>query len=200
MIILSAAIKYCHIHPYSSRLLYWHRASHMIAPVPVELLWMIWIVHHDIIKWKHYPRYWPFARGIHRSPLKSLHKGQWRGALVFPSICAWINGWANNRETGDLKRHRAHNEVTVMQHNGHNPLIFLATTKQLYEWSSSSVRLSVCLSVRHTFFHHVRIIVSSWKFQGWLPMTGVMSMQKVKVRGQRSRSQRSKPNLAFSGL
>ena len=24
--------------------------------------------HDDVIKWKHFPRYWPFVRGIHRSP------------------------------------------------------------------------------------------------------------------------------------
>ena len=24
--------------------------------------------HDDVIKWKHVPRYWPIARGIHRSP------------------------------------------------------------------------------------------------------------------------------------
>ena len=23
--------------------------------------------HEDVIKWKHFPRYWPFVRGIHRS-------------------------------------------------------------------------------------------------------------------------------------
>ena len=33
-------------------------------------------------------------------------------------------------------------------------------------------------------FHYVPIIVSSWNFQELLPMTDVMSMQKVKVRGQ----------------
>ena len=60
-----------------------------------------------------------------------------------------------------------------------------------------SVRLSVCLS---HLFHHVPIIVSSWNFQELLPWSRVMSMQKVKVRGQRSRSQRSTPNLAVSGL
>ena len=48
-------------------------------------------------------------------------------------------------------------------------------------------------------FDYVTIIVSSWKFLELLPMTEVMSMQKVKVRGQRSRSQRSTPNLAISG-
>ena len=39
--------------------------------------------HDDVIKWKHFPRYWPFVRGIHRSPVNSPHKGQWRGALMF---------------------------------------------------------------------------------------------------------------------
>ena len=32
----------------------------------------------------------------------------------FSLICAWINGWANNREAGDLRRHRTHYEVTAM--------------------------------------------------------------------------------------
>ena len=59
-------------------------------------------VHDDVIKWKHFPRYWP-VRGIHRSPVNSPHKGQWRGALMFSLICAWINGWVNNREAGDLR-------------------------------------------------------------------------------------------------
>ena len=70
--------------------------------------------HDDVIKWKHFPRYWPFVRGIHRSPVKSPHKGQWRGALMFSLICAWINGWVNNVEAGDLRRHRAHYDVIVM--------------------------------------------------------------------------------------
>ena len=39
--------------------------------------------HDDVIKWKHFPRYWPFVRGIHWSPVNSPHKGQWRGALMF---------------------------------------------------------------------------------------------------------------------
>ena len=70
--------------------------------------------HDDVIKWKHFPRYWPFVRGIHRSPVNSPHKGQWRGALMFSLICDWINGWVNNREAGDLRRHRAHYDVIVM--------------------------------------------------------------------------------------
>ena len=73
--------------------------------------------HDDVIKWKHFPRYWPFVPGIHRSPMNSPQKGQWRGALMFSLICVWINGWVNSGEAGDLRRHRAHYGVTVMPFN-----------------------------------------------------------------------------------
>ena len=54
-------------------------------------------LYHDyVINWKRFPRYWPFVRGIHRSPVNSPHKGQWSGALVFSLICVWINGSVNN--------------------------------------------------------------------------------------------------------
>ena len=65
-------------------------------------------IHDDVIKWKCFPRYWPFVRGIHRSPLNSMHKGQWRAALMFSLIYAWMNGWVNTREAG------VHNDVKVM--------------------------------------------------------------------------------------
>ena len=69
--------------------------------------------------WRHQmekkiPCYWLFMWGIHRWPVNSPHKSQWRGALMFSLICAWMNGWVNNREAGDLRRHRAHHDVTVM--------------------------------------------------------------------------------------
>ena len=72
------------------------------------------ITHDGVIKWKHYPRYWPFVRGIHRSPVNSSHKGLWRGALMFSLICTRINDWVNNREAGGLGRNRAHYDVIVM--------------------------------------------------------------------------------------
>ena len=71
-------------------------------------------VHDGVIKWKHFPSYWPFVRRIHRSPVNSPHKGQWRGALMFSLICVWMNGLVNTREAGDLRRHRAHYDVIVM--------------------------------------------------------------------------------------
>ena len=71
--------------------------------------------HDDVISWKHFPRYWPFVRGIHRSPVNSPHKCQWRGTMMgFFFICARINCWVNNREAGGLRRHRAHHDVFVM--------------------------------------------------------------------------------------
>ena len=77
------------------------------------------VPHDDVIKWKHFPRYWPFVRGIHRSPVNSPHKGQWRGSLMFSLICVWINDWVNNREAGGLRRCRAHYDVTVMKTSCH---------------------------------------------------------------------------------
>ena len=82
----------------------WH--SLLVALIPTY--------HDDVIKLKHFPRYWPFVWGIHPSPVNSAHKGQWREALMFSLICAWINGWVNNREAGDLRRHHTHCDVTVM--------------------------------------------------------------------------------------
>ena len=61
--------------------------------------------HDDVIKWKHFPLYWPIVRGIHRS----------RGALMFSLIYAWTDSWANNGEPGDLRRYRAHYGVIVMR-------------------------------------------------------------------------------------
>ena len=68
----------------------------------------------DVIKWKYFPRYWSFVREIHRSPVNSPHKGQRRGDLMFSLICARINSCVNNGEAGDLRRHPAHYDVTVM--------------------------------------------------------------------------------------
>ena len=59
--------------------------------------------HDDVIKWKHFPSYWPFVRGIHRSPLNSPHKGQWRGALMFSLI---VRKYSNSQK--HIHRHDMH--------------------------------------------------------------------------------------------
>ena len=56
-----------------------------------------------------FPRNWPFVRGIHRSRTKASDVELW---CFF--IYVWINGWLNNREAGDLRRYRAHYDITVM--------------------------------------------------------------------------------------
>ena len=76
--------------------------------------------HGDVIKWKQFPRYWPFVQGIHRSLVNYPHKGQWRGALMFYFICVWVN----NRQAGDLRRHRAHYDVIVI--SGLHPVTIMA--------------------------------------------------------------------------
>ena len=64
----------------------------------------------DVIKWKHFPRYWPVVRGIHRWPVNSPHKGQWRRALMFDlrlnqrlSKQWW--GWWSETLSSSLSRH-----------------------------------------------------------------------------------------------
>ena len=41
-----------------------------------------------------------------------MQEGQWRGTLIFSLICAWTNGWVNNREAGDLRHYRAHYDAS----------------------------------------------------------------------------------------
>ena len=86
------------------------------------------VIHYDVIKWKHFPRYWPFVRGIHRSLVNSPHKGQWRRALMFSLICVWINGWVNNHEAGDLRRRRTQYDVIVMFPRCMGYLSYIANT------------------------------------------------------------------------
>ena len=63
--------------------------------------------------------------------VNSPHKGKWRRAFMFSLICASINGRVNNREAGDLRRHRAYYDVTVMKPTVAKPNLssmFIATT------------------------------------------------------------------------
>ena len=79
----------------------------------------IWIIHcrennDDVIKWKHFPCYWPFVRGIHRSPVNSPSQMPVTRGFDVSLICAWTKAWVNNRYADDLRRHYAHYDVTVM--------------------------------------------------------------------------------------
>ena len=104
-----------------------------ISLAPLRSVWISirWSLCHDIvIKWKQFPRYWPFVRGIHRSPVNSPHKGQRRGALMFSLIFVWINSWVNNREAGDLRRHRAHYDAIVMVPKTSSSILVICTADQ----------------------------------------------------------------------
>ena len=52
-----------------------------------------------------YPGGFPLQKSVTRS-------------FIFSLACAWTKGRANNRDAGDLKRHHAHYNVTVMGSNG----------------------------------------------------------------------------------
>ena len=54
------------------------------------------------------------SNGHVMSAVDSPNKGQRRGALMFSLICACTNGWANNRNAGDLRRCCVHYDVIVM--------------------------------------------------------------------------------------
>ena len=82
-------------HPSKWLEISWNLASHVVFRN-----------HDDVIIWKHFPHYWPFVRGIHRS--------QWHGALMFSLISTWINGWVNNREAGDLRCLHVHYDIIAM--------------------------------------------------------------------------------------
>ena len=65
-------------------------------------------------KWKKISALLAICAGNSPVPGKFPHKGQWRGVLMHSLICVWINGWMNNGEAGDLRRHPTHYYVIVM--------------------------------------------------------------------------------------
>ena len=95
-----------HLSPNSPRL--------MLLFVKCATVNKVYLILSYLIKWKPLSRYWPLVRGNHRSPVDSPHKGQWRGALMF-SWSAPEQTRANNRDVGDLRRHRAHYDVIVVR-------------------------------------------------------------------------------------
>ena len=93
---------------------------------------------------------------IDRSQVNSPHKGQWQGALIFLLICAWINGWVNNGKAGDLRRHRAHYDITVMviqqcSHRSNVPRTTLWSVQNFMQmqnqFTSHCLRVIISLSI-----------------------------------------------------
>ena len=134
-----------------------------------------WPIHDDVIKWKHFLHYWPFVRGVHRSPVNSLHKGQWRGALMFSLICAWLNSWINNGEAGDLRRNRAHYDITIMLWHKIDGLVSICCVF-LLNWMIKQhiIKYHLCLSKQFmtitVTFQWPRLGVRIYHHPGWLQM------------------------------
>ena len=105
-----------------------------------------------------------FSALLALSPVNSPHKDLWCGALVFSLISAWINGWVNNREAGDLRRHRAHYDVTVMETVGRK-----APGKHKAFWTSEC-RISfvnsrkIVLLLNYKFFVLLYALIFSFTF------------------------------------
>ena len=88
----------------------WHQnTSRTACPSPLDSPW-----------WRHQMETFTVLLALcaGNSPVtvNSQHKGQWRGAVMFSLIWAWMNGWVTNREAGNFRRHRAHYDVTMMLH------------------------------------------------------------------------------------
>ena len=108
---------------------------------------------------KTFLRYLPFLREIHRSPVDSPHKGQWRGALMFSLICACIIAWAENWDAGDLRRNRVYYENQGVSWTSH-----------LY--NGILVRWCLCFESPHKWFfiatHHIYPHISAYiQLYGW---------------------------------
>ena len=107
------------------------------------------------------------------------HKGQWRTALVFSLIRAWINGWVNNGEAGDLKCHRANCDVIVMNH-----VHVVWNILEYYWWTLHNQCVVIAERIIHYLQKCFQSLTSSWDLKDYrgLPLwfNGIMiSMENL---------------------
>ena len=114
-------IRYIHTEFHVSQQCFSNLALYWLATKPLDtqkpqINWICPLLHDGVIKWNTFSALLALCAGnspfIGYSPLK----GHWRRALKFSLICAWINAWLNNRESGNLRRRRAHYDVIVMEY------------------------------------------------------------------------------------
>ena len=60
---------------------------------------------------------------------------------MFSLVYAWMNGWVNNGEAGDLRRHSAHYDVTVMVEFFFIPVSTFTSFNPRIQGDASSVEL-----------------------------------------------------------
>ena len=66
------------------------------------------INNYDVIKCKHFQRYCPFVRGIHRLPVDSPHTGTVTRTFDVSVLLVWTKCWGNTRLTGNSRHHDGH--------------------------------------------------------------------------------------------
>ena len=78
--------------------------------ITMSVSWIINFIGTNIQWWHHQMGTFSALLG----PLWGKSTSHWCGALMFSLICAWSYGWANNQDAGDVRRHCAHYDVTVI--------------------------------------------------------------------------------------
>ena len=122
--------------------------------------WDIHVSHHDdVIKWKLFPRYWPFVWIIHQSPVNSPQKGPVTRSFDVPLMLARANSWVKRRVAGGLRRHDSHCDVIVMIiRSGHGLFSFSVPIPYLNQcWCFSNLTLRNKYSVYIYFWSKVNI-------------------------------------------
>ena len=128
-------------------------------------------VQDDVIKikWKHFPRYWPFVRGIHQTTVNSPHKGQWRRALIF-FICAWTNGLGKQRRrrwietpSRQLWRHCNYLNSTFVRNL---PLVLARLYSRKVSWPSGRLYIKLFCTL-NSYLYYVRYISQLCVLVGW---------------------------------
>ena len=102
--------------------------------------------------------------GIHRSPVNSPHRGQWRGALMFLWSAPWMKGWVNNRKAGDLRRNRARYDVIFITLRPYlwDKRKYMASPEGMLHWIIDNLILDGTCTLAGTFNSSLRIYVPSF--------------------------------------
>ena len=106
-------------------------------------------------------------------------------ALIFSLICAWANSWVNNRNAGDLRRHRAHYDVTVMctkcEHYLWLPPVQQLWSLQLILWEKKLyIQNATWIDITRTTQYHNHIFIKE------IPTTGKMVFASKRSAGAKT--------------
>ena len=136
---LAAAVLFCFV-------------SHWLFKLSI-LVGVMGLIHDDVIKWKLFPRYWPFVWGIHRSPVNSPHKGPVMRTLMFlwcgsayavKQTVAWPVIWYYMTS---MWRHRNVTYISKVYFTGAGALIWLSQS----QWNNPEDRVNI---------NHLSLIIS----------------------------------------